>query len=57
MYTPPTPHLKQVTHFSLTKQADRHKAEIMLRVPKKEKPFDLIKRLSSFPDVELESLE
>lgn len=48
---------KQVTHFSLTKQADRHKAEIMLRVPKKEKPFDLIKRLSSFPDVELESLE
>jgi len=48
---------RQATHFSLSKQGEHFKAELMLRVPKKEKAFDLIRRLTSFPGVQLESLE
>ena len=48
---------KQATHFFLSKQSDKYKVEVILRVPKKEKPLELLKRLSEFPDVQLESLE
>lgn len=48
---------KQASHFFLSRQADRFKVEIMLRVHKKEKQFDLLNRLLSIPDVQLESLE
>lgn len=48
---------KQVTHFFLSKQGDSYKAETMLRIPKKEKTFDLLARLNAFTDVQLESLE
>ena len=48
---------KQVSHFSLSRQAGTCKAEVMLRIPKKEKPLDLIDRLSGFPNIQLESLE
>lgn len=48
---------KDVNHLSFSKQAGRCTAEMMLRVSKKEKPLELLKRLSSFPGVELESVE
>lgn len=48
---------KPVKYLSFSKQADRYKAEINLRVPKKEKPFEIISRLTSFSNVQLESLE
>ena len=48
---------KQVKHLSFSKQAERYKVETMLRISKREKPFDLLTRLSSFPSVQLESVE
>ena len=48
---------KQATHFFLSKQGAVYKAETILRIPKKEKTFDLFARLNAFPDVQLESLE
>jgi putative Mg2+ transporter-C (MgtC) family protein len=44
-------------YLSFSRQGDRYKAEISMRVPKKEKPLDLITRLTSIPGVQLESLE
>lgn len=48
---------KEVNHFFLSRQADRFKVEVLLRIHKKEKQFDLLNRLLSIPDVQLESLE
>ncbi len=48
---------KQVKHLSFSKQAERYVVETMLRISKKEKPFELLTRLSSFPGVQLESVE
>ena len=48
---------RPVKYFSYSNQNDRCKMEIMLRVPKKEKPLDLIARLTAFPNVQLDSLE
>ena len=48
---------KQVKHVFLSKKENRFQSEIMLRVPKKEKDLELVARLTSFPDVQLESLE
>ncbi len=48
---------KPVKYLSFSKHDGKYKAEINLRVPKKEKPFELISRLTSFPGVELESME
>jgi putative Mg2+ transporter-C (MgtC) family protein len=46
-----------VKYLSFARQGDRYKAEISMRVPKREKPLDLITRLTSIPGVQLESLE
>ncbi len=48
---------KQVSHFFLSKKAERYQVEIMLRVPKKESDLDLVSRLTAFTGVQLESLE
>jgi len=48
---------KQSNHFSLSKQGESYKLEVMLRVPKKENMLELIKRLESIKGVQLESLE
>ena len=48
---------KQATHCFLSKKEDTYKVEIMLRIPKREKTFDLLKRLNNLNDVQLESLE
>lgn len=48
---------KQTNRFFLSKQGDHFKVEVMLRVAKKEKPLELVQRLASLPDVQLESLE
>ena len=48
---------KHVTHFFLSKKAERYQAEIMLRVPKKETDLELVSRLTSYSEVQLESLE
>ena len=48
---------KQATHCFLSKKDDTYKVEIMLRIPKREKTFDLLKRLNNLNDVQLESLE
>ena len=48
---------KPVKYLSFSRQGDRYKAEIMLRVSKKEKPLDLVARLTGIPGVQLESLE
>lgn len=48
---------KQATHYFLSKKDDTYKVEIMLRIPKREKTFDLLKRLNNLNDVQLESLE
>ena len=46
-----------VKYLSFSRQGDRYKAEISIRVPKREKPIELITRLTSMPNIQLESLE
>lgn len=46
-----------VKYLSFSRQGDQYKAEISIRVPKREKPLELITRLTSIPKVRLESLE
>ena len=46
-----------VKYLSFSRQGDRYKAEISIRVPKREKPLELITRMTSMPKVQLESLE
>ena len=48
---------KTVKYLSFTRQGDRCKAEVSIRTPKKEKPIDLIARLTKIPGIQLESLE
>ena len=48
---------KQVDNFFLNKKDDTYRAEIVLRVPKKEKQLDLVARLQSIKGVQLESIE
>lgn len=48
---------RQVEKFSLNKKDDTYRAEMTLRVPKKEKPLDLIARLGAIKGVQLESIE
>lgn len=48
---------KQVDKFFLNKKDNIYRAEILLHVPKKEKPFEVASRLSSLEGVELESME
>lgn len=48
---------KQVDKFFLTKKDDTYRAEIVLRVPKKEKQLDFLERLNAIEGVELESME
>lgn len=48
---------KQVDKFFLTKKDDTYRAEIVLRVPKKEKQLDVLERLNAIEGVELESME
>lgn len=48
---------KQVDKFFLTKKDDTYRAEIVLRVPKKEKPLDVLERLNAIEGVQLESME
>ena len=48
---------KNVIHSYLTKQGDVFKAEVILRIHKREKIVDLMQRLTSFDKVNLESLE
>lgn len=43
--------------MSFSRQGDRYKTELSIRVPKREKPVELITRLTSIPNVQLESLE
>lgn len=46
-----------VKYLSFARQGDRYKAEFSMRVPKREKPLEIITRLTSLPGVQLESLE
>lgn len=48
---------KQVDKFFLTKKDDTYRAEIVLRVPKKEKQLDVLDRLNAIEGVQLESME
>jgi len=48
---------KSVKYLSFSRQGERYRAELSLRVSKKEKPLDLIARLTGIPGVQLESLE
>ena len=48
---------KQVDKFFLTKKDGTYRAEIVLRVPKKEKQLDVLERLNAIEGVELESME
>ena len=48
---------RQVEKFSLNKKDDTYRAEITLRVPKKEKPLDMVARLREIKGVQLESIE
>jgi len=47
----------QVDKFFLSKKDNMYQAEILLHVPKKEKPIELVTRLSSMEGVVLENLE
>ena len=47
---------KKVTDYSLAKQADGYKAEITLRVPKKDYGVNILNDFSSIPGVQLESM-
>ena len=46
-----------VKYLSFARQGDRYKAEVSMRVSKKETPLELITRLNGFPGVQLESME
>ncbi len=48
---------KRVERYRYYREGDAYKAEITLRVPVKEYLEQLVERLSSFPGVQLESLE
>ena len=48
---------KDAIHSYISKEADTFKAEMTLRVPKKEKTMDLLRRLTSYEKVRLDSLE
>ena len=48
---------KQVDKFFLNKKDNIYRAELLLHVPKKEKPLEVASRLSSLEGVELESME
>ena len=48
---------REVLHFFLSKQGANYSAEIMLRVPKKEKDLELVRRLTSLSDIQLDSME
>ena len=48
---------KNVIHSYLTKQGDVFRAEVILRIHKREKIVDLMERLTSFENVKLDSLE
>jgi hypothetical protein len=46
-----------VDNFFLSKKDDNYKVEMVLRVPKKEKPLELLERLKTIEGVQLESME
>jgi putative Mg2+ transporter-C (MgtC) family protein len=48
---------RQVDNFFLSKKDDRYIVEMVLRVPKKEKPLELLERLKALEGVQLESME
>lgn len=48
---------KQVDNFFLSKKDDTYRVEIILHVPKKEKPLELLERLKQVEGVQLESME
>ena len=48
---------REVRHFFLSKQGANYSAEIMLRVPKKEKDLELVRRLTNLSDIQLDSME
>lgn len=48
---------RKVKEFSLAKQGDTYKANVLLHVPRKEYGPQLLEKLSSFPGTELESME
>ena len=48
---------RQVRDYSLTKEPEGYKAEILMHIPKKDYGAGLLSTLSSFPGVQLESLE
>ena len=48
---------KRTKSFSLSTHDGHYKAELLLRVPKKEYGVDLLSQLNSYPNVKLENLE
>jgi uncharacterized membrane protein YhiD involved in acid resistance len=48
---------KDVSWFSLNRQAEDFKAEISLQIKKKENPIALLERLSALPGVQVENME
>ena len=48
---------RQVRDYSLTKEPEGYKAELLMHIPKKDYGAGLLSTLSSFPGVQLESLE
>ena len=48
---------KRTKTFSLSTHEGHYKAELLLRVPKKEYGVDLLSQLNAYPNVKLESLE
>lgn len=48
---------KRTKTFSLSTHDGHYKAELLLRVPKKEYGVELLSQLNSYPNVKLESLE
>ncbi len=48
---------KEVTDFTLSRAADLYKAELVMRVKKRETSLQLMERLSKFEGVDIESIE
>ena len=48
---------KQVDKFYLNKKDDKYLAEMVLRIPKREKPLELVSRLTALDGVSMESME
>ena len=48
---------KRVNQCSLCKQGDHYKAELSLLIKKRDYPMGILKKLNSFPGVELETLD